>query len=53
MLSGSNAVPGTTDPAIVTVTAWMPSPWTPAAIRIAAARRAAFPIERLASAGTG
>src|SRR6478735_6220573 len=53
MLSGSNAVPGTTEPAIVTVAAWMPSSWTPAAIRVAAERSAAFPIERLASAGTG
>jgi hypothetical protein len=45
--------PGLTAPAIVTVAAWMPSSRTPAAISVCAERRAAFPIERLASAGTG
>ena len=43
MLSGSNAVPRTTAPAIVTVAAWMPSSWTPAAIRVAAERRRGLP----------
>src|SRR2546423_15669699 len=53
MLSGSKSVPGLTAPAIVTVAAWMPSSRTPAAISVCAERRAAFPIEGLASAGTG
>ena len=47
------SVPGLTAPAIVTVAVWTPSSRTPAAISACAERRAAFPIERLASAGTG
>jgi hypothetical protein len=43
MLSASNAVPRTTEPAIMTVAASMPSSLTPAAIRVAAERIAALP----------